>query len=600
MADFIEITVPDIGGFHDVEIIEVLIKPGDTVAKEQTLITLESEKSSLEVPAPFAGVIGELRVKIGDKISMGSPICTLQAIDQPTASVSGQASTKAPAPAVTPARAEPPTRRAPVGVTNHPVSEARPPASAPSISQSKRLVVIGAGPGGYTAAFRAADLGMEVTLIERHPNLGGVCLNVGCIPSKALLHAAKLITEAQDMASHGVVFGKPTIDTANLRQWKNSVVGRLTSGLAQLAKQRKVKVMQGTASFEGPNQLRVDGETSEWINFDQAILATGSRSVKLPFLPEDARVMYSTEALEISQIPEQLLIMGGGVIGMEMATLYAALGSRVSVVEMADQLLPGADADLVRPLQKITEKREFTYHLGTKVTAVEPTLKGLVVTLSNAQGTQRLTYDRVLVAVGRRPNSDTLNLDKANVQVDNRGLIPVDRQLRTHQSHIFAIGDLIAGPMLAHKASHEGKIAAEAAAGHKAYNDIRVIPAVCYSDPEVAWTGLTEREAKAQGLDVGKGVFPWAANGRSLGMGRDEGLTKMLFDKKTDRLLGAAAVGPNAGDLIGELSLAIEMGCVAEDIALTVHAHPTLSETIAMASEAYLGTLTDLYLPKTR
>jgi len=609
------VSVPDIGDFDQVDVVEVLVKPGDEVQPEQPLITLESEKASLEVPAPQAGVVKEVLVKVGDKVSQGSAILTLQASANAADEAQSQADTntktnaeasapqaKTAQPASTQPTAErqdggqrpPPGRVAPATAKSAPHGGAT--SAAAEQSAGKRLVVIGAGPGGYTAAFRAADLGLEVTLVERYESLGGVCLNVGCIPSKALLHAARVITETQEMAAHGLKFGAPQIDLAALRAWKDNVVGRLTGGLVQLARQRKVKVIHGVAQFESPKRLRIEGgDQSQSLDFDQAILAAGSRTTKLPFLPEDERIMYSTQALEVPEIPGRLLVLGGGIIGMEMATMYAALGSRITVVEMTDQLLPGADTDLVRPLHKLASQRFEAIYLNTKVTGVNAG-EHLTVKLEGKDAPASAEFDRLLVAVGRRPNSDGLQLERAGIQIGERGLLQVDRQMRTSQPHIFAIGDLVAGPMLAHKASHQAKVAAEAAAGQKSAFDIRALPAIAYCDPEVAWAGLTEREAKAQGIAYGKGSFPWSANGRSLGMGRDEGMTKLLFDKSNDRLIGAGVVGPNAGDLIAELALALEMGCVAEDIALTVHAHPTLAETVMMSAEAYAGTLTDLYL----
>ncbi len=609
------VSVPDIGDFDQVDVVEVLVKPGDEVQPEQPLITLESEKASLEVPAPQAGVVKEVLVKVGDKVSQGSAILTLQASTdaadeaQPQADPNTKTHAEAPAPqaktaqpAATQSTAErqdgrqrpPPGRVAPAATQSAPHGGTT--SAATEQPAGKRVVVIGAGPGGYTAAFRAADLGLEVTLIERYESLGGVCLNVGCIPSKALLHAARVITETQEMAAHGLKFGTPQIDLAALRAWKDNVVGRLTGGLVQLARQRKVKVIRGVAQFESPKRLRIEGGgQSQSLDFDQAILAAGSRTTKLPFLPEDERIMYSTQALEVPEIPGRLLVLGGGIIGMEMATMYAAFGSRITVVEMTDQLLPGADADLVRPLHKLAGQRFEAIYLNTKVTEVNAG-EHLTVKFEGKDAPASAEFDRILVAVGRRPNSDGLQLEQAGIQIGERGLLQVDRQMRTSQPHIFAIGDLVAGPMLAHKASHQAKVAAEAAAGQKSAFDIRALPAIAYCDPEVAWVGLTEREAKAQGIAYGKGSFPWAANGRSLGMGRDEGMTKLLFDKANDRLIGAGVVGPNAGDLIAELALALEMGCVAEDIALTVHAHPTLAETVMMSAEAYAGTLTDLYL----
>ncbi len=463
-------------------------------------------------------------------------------------------------------------------------------------SHSAQLVIIGSGPGGYTAAFRAADLGMEVILIERWPMIGGVCLNVGCIPSKALLHAAKVITDAEEMAEHGLVFGKPKIDASKLQNWKNQVVNRLVGGLDQLAKQRKVKVVHGVARFESANRLLLD--SGDTITFEKCIIAAGSEPAMLPGLPDDPRIVDSTGALEINPLPKRLLVVGGGIIGLEMACVYAALGVDVSVVELLDSLMPGTDKDLLRPFMKIIKKRYDSIMVSTKVTKMRATTPGIEVSFEGKNAPEIGVYDRVLIAVGRRANGDQLHADKAGVNVDKRGIIEVDKQMRTNVPHIFAIGDLAGGPMLAHKATHEAKVAAEVAAGEKSHFDARAIPSVAYTDPEIAWVGLTETEAKEQGVDYEKAAFPWAASGRALSLGRDEGFTKLLFDKKTGRVLGGAVVGPHAGDLIAEIGLAIEMGADAADISLTIHPHPTLSETIAFAAEAYAGTLTDLYIPK--
>lgn len=465
-------------------------------------------------------------------------------------------------------------------------------------THSAQLVVIGAGPGGYTAAFRAADLGMDVILIERWPVLGGVCLNVGCIPSKALLHAAKVIDEAEAMADHGVVFGKPTIDAEKLLGWKNEVIGKLTGGLSTMAKQRKVRVITGIAKFETANRLCLDND--ETVDFEKCIIAAGSEPVMLPNLPDDPRIVDSTGALEIAPLPKRLLVVGGGIIGLEMACVYNALGTDVSVVELMDQLMPGTDKDLLRPFVKIVKDRYDAILLKTKVTGMRATVPGIEVTFEGDKAPSVGVYDRVLVAIGRRANGGKLDARNAGVQVDEHGIIEVDRQMRTNVSHIFAIGDLAGGPMLAHKATHEAKVAAEVAFGEKSYFDARTIPSVAYTDPEVAWVGLTELEAKDQGIDYEKAQFPWAASGRALSLGRAEGFTKLLFDPKTDRVLGGAIVGPNAGDLIAEIGLAIEMGADATDISLTIHPHPTLSETIAFSAEAFEGTLTDLYMPKKR
>ncbi|HRX90429.1 MAG TPA: dihydrolipoyl dehydrogenase [Steroidobacteraceae bacterium] len=465
-----------------------------------------------------------------------------------------------------------------------------------------QLLVLGAGPGGYTAAFRAADLGMAVVLVERWPTLGGVCLNVGCIPSKALLHAAKVIDEAADMAAHGIDFGAPTIDIAALRGWKSSVVGKLTTGLQALAKQRKVEVVRGSGKFVSPHVLAVEhaGKT-ERIAFEQCIIAAGSEAIRLPFLPDDPRVIDSTGALELQSLPQRLLVLGGGIIGLEMGCVYAALGVKVSVAELTPQLMPGCDADLVKPLEKRLRGRFEQILLATKVTAVKAEKQGLRVSFAVQDGGEREDiFDQVLCAVGRAPNGKTIGADLAGVRVDERGFIAADKQLRTNVAHIFAIGDIVGQPMLAHKATHEAKVAAEVAAGEKRAFDARVIPSVAYTDPEVSWVGLTEIEAKLQRIEYQRSTFPWAASGRSLAQARDEGFTKLLFDPKTHRVLGGGIVGPNAGELIAEIALAIELGADAADIGLTIHPHPTLSETIAMAAEAFEGTLTDLYLPKRR
>jgi dihydrolipoamide dehydrogenase len=600
MAEPIDIRVPDLGDFKDVEIIEVHVAPGDTIAPEQPLITLESDKASMEVPAPAAGRVVSLAVKAGDKVSKDSLILKLES--------AGEAR-PAPAPA---APQEPRVRNtaATPGAVERgqrPPAAAPPAAPAPGAAQydgpvdvEAELVVLGAGPGGYTAAFRAADLGLRVTLIERWPTLGGVCLNVGCIPSKALLHAARVIEEADSMSEHGIEFGAPKIDAGRLREWKNKVVARLTGGLEQLAKQRRVDVLRGTGRFLSPQHLRVeDGSGARVVSFRQCIIAAGSESARLPGLPDDPRIVDSTGALEL-ELPRSLLVIGGGIIGLEMATVYDALGVEVSVVELLDQLMPGVDPDLLRPLERRIRKRYKAIMTGTKVAGLKPAGSGIEVAFDQAGKTEARTYERVLVAVGRTPNGRAIDAGKAGVQVGDRGFIAVDRQMRTNVPHIFAIGDIIGPPMLAHKASHEGKVAAEVAAGHKRAFDARVIPSVAYTDPEIAWAGLTETQARADGTAFGKGVFPWAASGRSLALNRDDGMTKLLFDESTHRVLGAGIVGPNAGDLISEVALAIEMGCDAGDLGLTIHPHPTLSETVAFAAEAFDGTLTDLYLPKKR
>ncbi|HEY5791312.1 MAG TPA: dihydrolipoyl dehydrogenase [Gammaproteobacteria bacterium] len=584
MSATVTIQVPDIGEFSDVEVIEVLVAVGDTVAVEQSLLTLESDKASMEVPCPRAGRVVALKVAVGDRVSEGSAILELE----PAAA----AGTKpAPAPVAAAAPAAP--------------AATAPAAAAPSgaaADHSCQVLVLGAGPGGYTAAFRAADLGLDVVLVERYPRLGGVCLNVGCIPSKALLHTAAILAEAQEMASHGVTFGKPEIDLDKLRGFKDGVIGQLTKGLAGLAKQRKVRVLHGEARFVSAHELAVEGgEGRQRVRFEHAIVAAGSQSARIPGFPyDDPRLMDSTGALELRDIPGRLLVIGGGIIGLEMACVYDALGSKVTVVELTGELIPGADRDLVRPLEKRIRGRYENLYLDTRVTGIEAQQQGLRVTFEGAKAPAEETFDRVLLAVGRTPNGRLVGADAAGVVVDARGFIPVDRQQRTNVAHIFAIGDIVGQPMLAHKATHEGKVAAEVIAGHKASFDALTIPSVAYTDPEVAWMGLTETEAKAKGIAYEKGAFPWAASGRSLSIGRSEGLTKVLLDPESKRVLGAGIVGPNAGELIAEAVLALEMGADVEDVALTVHPHPTLSETFNFACEVAEGTVTDLYVPKKR
>jgi dihydrolipoamide dehydrogenase len=573
-----EIRLPDIGDFKDVPIVEIHVKPGQAVAKEEVILTLESDKATLEVPAPDDGIIEALKVKVGDKVSKGS-LLALYAGD-------GAAAAPAPAEATAPRAAAPAV-----------------PAAAPEPAERADLecdvLVLGAGPGGYAAAFRAADLGKTVALIDKRQTLGGVCLNVGCIPSKALLHAAKVIDEAQEMAAHGVVFGAPTVDLGALRGWKDSVVKRLTGGLAALARQRKVTVATGEGKFTSPHTLAVStAEGRRLIRFTSAIIAAGSEPAAPGFIPRDPRVWDSTDALALNSIPKRLLVLGGGVIGLEMATVYSALGAKISVIEMMDQLMPGADPDIVAPFAKRAQKRYEKTLLETKATWVETLPEGVKVAWEGKSGSGEDVFDAMLVAVGRRPNGATIGAEAAGVAVDARGFIAVDKQMRTNVAHIFAIGDIVGQPMLAHKASHEGKVAAEAASGLRSFFDAKAIPAVAYTDPEVAWVGVTETEAKAKGIAFDKAVFPWAASGRSLSLGRDEGLTKTLWDEASGRLIGCGIVGPNAGDLIAEAALAIEMGCQAEDVGLTIHPHPTLSETFAMSAEAEAGTLIDLYLPK--
>lgn len=586
MAKTIDVKVPDIGDFSDVPVVEIHVSAGDTIAAEDPLITLESDKASMDVPAPFGGTVSEVKVAIGDIVSEGAVIVAMQTEEVGTDATASE--TVPETAAETPAPLEPPA------------GPAATPGAPIEADLHAQLVVLGSGPGGYTAAFRAADLGLDTVLVERWPVLGGVCLNVGCIPSKALLHAAKVMSEAEEMAEHGISFASPNIDLDKLRGWKEGIVGRLTGGISGLAKKRKVKVVHGVGKFAGPHLLNVEtGDGEKTISFDQAIIAAGSESVELPFVPhEDARVIDSTGALELEDIPERLLIIGGGIIGLEMACVYDALGTKVTVVEMMDQLIPGADKDIVRPLHRRISKRYEKIFLKSKVTGVVAASNGLKVTFETPDGAQEDRFDKVLVAVGRRPNGDLIAAKTAGVHVDNRGFIAVDKQLRTNVPHIFAIGDVVGQPMLAHKAIHEGRIAAEVASGMKRAFDAKVIPSVAYTDPEVAWAGLTESEAKAQNIRYGKGVFPWAASGRSLSLGRDDGLTKLIFDETNERVLGCGIVGPNAGDLIAEVALAIEMGCDAADIGMTIHPHPTLSETVAMSAEAFEGTITDLYMPR--
>ena len=585
MAERIELKVPDLGDFADVEVIEVLVSPGDVVAVEDGLITLETDKASMDVPASHAGKIVSVDVAVGDTVSTGDVVATVVAETAQSAGAETETEEAGEDWSVrtqrmTPEEIQAATGAAPEGDATH----------------SAQLVVIGSGPGGYTAAFRAADLGLDVILVEKDPYLGGVCLNVGCIPSKALLHAAKVIDDAAAMADHGVVFGPPKIEADKLVDWKNSVVGRLTGGLAQLAKQRKVRVITAYATFQSANRLELDnGET---VAFEKCIIAAGSEPFMLPGLPDDPRIVDSTGALEVHPLPKNLLVVGGGIIGLEMACVYAALGVNVSVVELMDSLMPGTDKDLLRPFLKVVKPRYEQIMTSTKVTGMSATDAGIEVAFEGKDAPESGVFERVLVAIGRRANGDKLDAARAGVNVDERGIVAVDKQMRTNVPHIFAIGDLAGGPMLAHKATHEAKVAAEVAAGEKSYFDARGIPSVAYTDPEVAWVGLTETEAKEKGVDYGVAKIPWAASGRALSLGRDEGFTKLLFDKKTDRVLGGAIVGPNAGDLIAEIGLALEMGADATDIGLTIHPHPTLSETVAFAAEAYEGTITDLYMPK--
>ena len=690
----VDLIVPDIGNAHDVDVVDVLVKPGDVIEVDSPLVTLETDKASMDVPSTSAGTVAEVLLKRGDKASAGTVIARIEpsaagvgasaatpsastdassdvtftesfdadelertvtqpVLKQPFPAGNGAAGAPhaaseeeavfeaepfAPGPAPAPQGGAAPvaspavavTQTAPAQVAPAPAQAFAPPDSSPAtepelsarhesagdtvrmpipdlsklraendFNRSTQLLVLGSGPGGYTAAFRAADLGLQVTLVERWSSLGGVCLNVGCIPSKALLHAAKVIEDAEAMSEHGIAFGAPALDLDRLREWKGSVVKKLTGGLSMLAKQRKVAVVQGTGRFVSPNIIEVMSNSgSERIRFDQCIIAVGSEPIRLPGLPNDPRIMDSTDALELPEFSGGLLVVGGGIIGLEMACVYDALGGRVSVVELTPQLIPGCDPDLVRPLERRIRSRYEQILLGTKVTKVEPLLDGVRVTFEGEKAPEPTMFDRLLVAVGRVPNGKTIAADAAGVKVTDRGFIPVDKQMRTNVPHIFAIGDVASNPMLAHKAMHEAKVAAEVAAGEKSVFDARVIPSVAYTDPEIAWVGLTEIEAKAKNIPYKKGTFPWVANGRSLSLGRDEGFTKMLFDPETHRVLGGGIVGTNAGDLISEIALAIETGCDAADVGLTIHPHPTLSETVAAAADAFEGTLTDLYIPK--
>ena len=603
-----KVTIPDIGGATDVEVIEVLVSEGDSVSDGDSLITLESDKASMDVPTSQAGKITKILVKVGDKVNEGDAIVELDAQDD-SASKSDSSkgkSTKEDSKKddkEAQEKAQPSDNKSSSKASGETKAE---PSSGSSESAEKfsgKLVVIGAGPGGYTAAFRAADLGLDVTLIERYSALGGVCLNVGCIPSKALLHSAAVISQARELQQHGIDFGKPSIDVDKLRHFKESVVGKLTGGLASMAKARGVKVIQGVATFKDTNTLDVQSEKgSQEVGFDRAIIAAGSRVTTLPaFEIDDQRVIDSTGALELESIPKTMLIIGGGIIGLEMATVYSELGCEVSIVEFLPQIIAGADKDLVAPLEKRMKSLVKSIMTSTKVTKLEANKKGIKVSFENVKDGSSLdaiTYEKVLVATGRIPNTDKLNIESANINVNDHGFIEVDHQMRTSQDHIFAIGDIVGQPMLAHKATHEAKVAAEVCAGLKSAFEARVIPSVAYTDPEIAWVGLTETQAKQENIEYEKAVFPWAASGRAIGNDRTEGKTKLLVDPATHRVLGGGIVGTQAGDLIAEVALAIEMGSDVSDIGLTIHAHPTLSETVAMAAEVYEGTITDLYIPK--
>ncbi|WP_024889104.1 dihydrolipoyl dehydrogenase [Luteimonas huabeiensis] len=607
MAKTQEVNVPDIGGYADVPVIEVLVAVGDRVEKDQGLVTLESDKATMEVPAPAAGTVKALRVKVDDKVSEGTVVAVIETEDAETDApgASGEGGRGEASAGDGPKPAAPGPSKPPVPTSHRAPPEPAPlkpaPASGRQADVECRIVVLGSGPGGYTAAFRAADLGLDTVLIERYDTLGGVCLNVGCIPSKALLHAADVIEQAQHASDYGVDFGRPKIALDKLRAYKEKVVGQLTKGLSGMAKQRKVRVVQGSGRFVSPNEIEVAGADGKpvLVRFEQCIIAAGSQALKLPGFPwDDPRVMDSTDALELAEVPKSLLVVGGGIIGLEMATVYRALGAQVTVVELADQLMPGADKDLVKPLADRLKKQGVSVHLKTKVVEAKAAKRGIEVAFEGDSLPEATVYDRVLVAVGRSPNGRKIDADKAGVRVNERGFIDVDRQMRTNVDHIFAIGDIVGQPMLAHKATHEGKLAAEVAAGEKKEWVARVIPSVAYTDPEIAWVGITETEAKAKGLKVGVGKFPWAASGRAIGLGRTEGFTKLVFDEASHRIVGAGIVGVHAGDLIAEAALAIEMGAEVADIGHTIHPHPTLSESVGMAAEVYDGTITDLYLPK--
>ena len=583
----IEVLAPDIGDFKGVEVIEVMVKPGDRIKVEQSLITVESDKASMEIPSSHAGLVKEVKIRLGDKVSQGTLLLLLEE----------EGAAAAAAPAAASATAAPAAAPAAVAA---PASVPQAASFGGKVDLECDVLVLGGGPGGYSAAFRAADLGLQTVIVERYATLGGVCLNVGCIPSKALLHVAAVIDETAAMAAHGIRFGKPEIDLDGLRGWKEKVIGKMTTGLSGMARARKVNVVRGLGQFVGSHQLQVtaaDG-TQQVIAFKQAIIAVGSSVVKLPFVPEDPRIVDSTGALELRQIPKRMLVIGGGIIGLEMATVYSTLGARIDVVEMMDGLMQGADRDLVRVWQKFNEKRFDNIWLKTKTVAVEALPEGIKVSFApgveGGSAPEPQLYDLVLVAVGRSPNGKKIGAEAAGVAVTERGFIEVDRQMRTNQPHIFAIGDIVGQPMLAHKAVHEGHVAAEAAAGQKSFFDARVIPSVAYTDPEVAWVGLTEDEAKAKGIKLEKGLFPWAASGRAVANGREEGFTKLLFDAETHRIVGGGIVGTHAGDMIGEIALAIEMGADAVDIGKTIHPHPTLGESIGMAAEVFEGVCTDL------
>jgi len=580
MAEFKKIHIPNIGDFDSVEVIDVMVNVGDEIKEEDSLITVESDKASMDIPSPEAGLIKSIDTKVGDIVKEGSLILSIELQTNNKSTIESSPAEKKHS-------------------TQKPVTQSS--SEIKSGDAEYDVAVLGSGPGGYTAAFRAADLGKKVILIERYSTIGGVCLNVGCIPSKALLHTAKVITDAEDTASHGVSFNQPNIDLDQLRNWKaNKVVKKLTAGLAQMAKQREVKIIEGEGKFISPNQINVnlnDG-TEKIIEFKSAIIAAGSQSSKIPNMPDDERIMDSTGALELKDIPKKLLIIGGGIIGLEMGTVYDALGSNISVVELSDGLIQGCDRDIVKPLQRRMENRFENIWLNTKVEKMEAKKEGVIVHFEGSDAPKKATFDRVLVAVGRKPNGHKIDAEKAGVQVDGHGFISVDKQMRTNVNHIYAIGDIVGQPMLAHKATHEGKIAAEVIAGEKVEFQAMTIPSVAYTDPEIAWAGVTEDEAKANNIAIEKAVFPWAASGRAISTNRTEGMTKLIFNKKTNRIIGASIVGTNAGELIAETVLSIEMGADANDIGLSIHPHPTLSESVAMAAEIKEGTITDLYIKK--
>lgn len=619
----IEIHLPDIGDFEDVEVVEILAQAGQPIAAEEVLLVIESDKASMDIPSPIAGVVKSLDVAVGDRIATGHLLAKVEASQdessttpaatpdvasdteldpdaEPLRTQERRPAEAAPSPSPAPTKPTQPIGAA-VPADAAAVPQATNAALDPNADHTAAVVVIGSGPGGYTAAFRAADLGLDTLLIERYDRLGGVCLNVGCIPSKALLHAAEVIEDAASFKAHGIDFGTPIIDIEKLGAFKNDVVGKLTQGLAGLAKQRKVRVLTGTATFDGPNRLRVaQGDTTVTVAFNHAIVAAGSSPVALPGVPEDPRIVDSTGALELTSVPKKMLVVGGGIIGLEMATVYAGLGAKVTVVELDEQLMPGCDPDLVKPLAARLQSRLDGIHLSTKVTQIQPQKRRVKVTFEGDGAPSSGLFDLVLVAIGRRPNGASLGLESAGVNVDERGFIPVDSQQRTNVPHIFAIGDIVGQPMLAHKATHEAKVAAEVIAGHKVAFEPLGIPSVAYTDPEIAWVGLTETQAAADGTAYEKAQFPWAASGRALGIDRAEGFTKLLFDKETGRIVGAGIVGRHAGDLLAEATLALELGADAEDIGLTIHAHPTLSETVNFAAEVATGTITDLYVPRRR